>query len=381
MKEFKASDRYGREVGFPIEPKVSVIIPTYNREELIGAAIQSVLAQTYTNVEIIVIDDGSTDNTKNVLERFKGMIRYLWGQHKGTAHARNMGMEAATGKYIAFLDSDDQYYPYKLQVQVEFIESHPEIGMVYTEFSGVEPDGSIDPYHIRKYHPNYEKKGWSYEDIFSEKGEYSSVAVEQPIPFYMGNVFSYTLFGTFISSNTMLFSKEVLKKVGYQNEAYQYGEDYDFTVRIAKYCRAAFLDLPTYKLFYHDNQSTRFAAVENSRDPQKITKWIGLMELFIAVVMENGYNDPEFYSKNKVLVDDRLLSLYCDIGKRWLSNGDSRKARECFKESKRFGSMQSKYRRFYWLSFFPSMISKLYHALGYNYKKVMSSLRGTNGID
>ena len=85
---------------------ISVIIPTYNRSSLISDAIQSVLNQSHRNIEIIVVDDGSTDNTKTVVDSFKGAARYIVTDHRGPAHARNAGMRAAAGEYIAFLDSD-----------------------------------------------------------------------------------------------------------------------------------------------------------------------------------------------------------------------------------------------------------------------------------
>ena len=147
----------------PEKPLVSVVIPTYNRAGFLPDAIGSVLAQSYANIEIIVIDDGSTDNTRSVLQPFEDKIRYLTSNHVGAAHARNMGMMAAKGKYIAFLDSDDQYLPGKLALQIEFLEKNPELKVVCSNFSGKREDGEVDDSFLRRYHFFWERRGLAYK--------------------------------------------------------------------------------------------------------------------------------------------------------------------------------------------------------------------------
>ncbi|HPI71773.1 MAG TPA: glycosyltransferase family 2 protein [bacterium] len=105
-------------------PLVSVVIPTFNRADLLPAAIDSVLGQTYERLEILVVDDGSTDHTMEVLRPYADRIRVIAGEHRGPSAARNLGMRAATGEYLCFLDSDDVYYPYKVQAQVEQMSAH-----------------------------------------------------------------------------------------------------------------------------------------------------------------------------------------------------------------------------------------------------------------
>jgi glycosyltransferase involved in cell wall biosynthesis len=118
-------------------PKVSVIIPTYNRAGLLKRAIQSVLNQIYQDFEIIIVDDASTDNTENVIESFKEhRIRYIKHEsNKGAAVARNTGIKFANENYIAFQDSDDEWLPEKLEKQMEIIEhASPRVGVVYTGY-------------------------------------------------------------------------------------------------------------------------------------------------------------------------------------------------------------------------------------------------------
>lgn len=104
------------------EPAVSVIIPTYNRAGCIGDAIESVLAQTYIDYEIIVVDDGSTDETRKVLERYGDRIRYFYQENAGVSAARNLGVRQARADLIAFLDSDDRWTPVKLKLQIPLMD-------------------------------------------------------------------------------------------------------------------------------------------------------------------------------------------------------------------------------------------------------------------
>ena len=108
-----------------LSPKVSVIIPTYNRAHLIKDAVESVLNQTYQDFELIVIDDGSTDNTKEVLAVYKDKLTYIYQDNQGRSSARNHGIKLVQGEYIAFLDSDDVWFLDKLERQVPVLESAP----------------------------------------------------------------------------------------------------------------------------------------------------------------------------------------------------------------------------------------------------------------
>lgn len=119
---------------------VSVIVPTFNRGDLIGETLQSVLAQTYPSFEVVVIDDGSTDDTKRVVTAFRdARVRYYWQGNSGLpACARNVGIRVARGRYIAFLDSDDLWLHEKLAIQIGYMEAQQECGFSFTngEFFG-----------------------------------------------------------------------------------------------------------------------------------------------------------------------------------------------------------------------------------------------------
>lgn len=124
-------------------PKVSVIIPTYNRGNLIKRAVDSVLSQTFKDFEIIIIDDGSKDDTKEVLAPYMDRVRYVPQANGGISKARNRGIELAQGQYIAFLDSDDYWAPEKLQMQTDILDGNPKIGIVYVRMPIVDEHGNV----------------------------------------------------------------------------------------------------------------------------------------------------------------------------------------------------------------------------------------------
>lgn len=112
-------------------PLVSVVIPTFNRDKYVIESLESVFNQTYTSTEIIVVDDGSTDTTEEILRPYFSRIRYIKKENNGNAAARNTGLDYAKGEYVAFLDSDDIWLPEKLLKQIEFLENNPRCAFVY----------------------------------------------------------------------------------------------------------------------------------------------------------------------------------------------------------------------------------------------------------
>lgn len=120
-------------------PLVSAVIPTYNYGHYVTEAVDSVLAQTYKNVEVIVVDDGSTDDTRDRLAVYGSRIRYIHQQNQGLSAARNTGIKAAGGPFVAFLDSDDLFHPRKLELQMRVFAARPELGLVATGQFSDEP--------------------------------------------------------------------------------------------------------------------------------------------------------------------------------------------------------------------------------------------------
>ena len=124
-------------------PKVSVIIPVYNGERFICDAIESVLAQTYKDFELIVMDDGSQDQTNQRIKGYGHRLTYLYLPNSGQARARNLGHTHSSGEYLAFLDSDDRWYPKMLEVEVRAMDENPQAGLVYSDVGIIDEEGKL----------------------------------------------------------------------------------------------------------------------------------------------------------------------------------------------------------------------------------------------
>ena len=124
------------------QPLVSIVIPAYNRAHLVPDALESCLNQTHPHIEIIVVDDGSTDNTVEMIrEQYGGRVQLIQQRNQGPAIARNTGVEAAQGDFIQFCDTDDQLHPTKIERCLPFLLDQPDVGLVYTRFRFVDSDG------------------------------------------------------------------------------------------------------------------------------------------------------------------------------------------------------------------------------------------------
>jgi glycosyltransferase involved in cell wall biosynthesis len=124
-----------------IKPRISVIIPNFNHTQFISGAIQSVLSQGYCSREIIVVDDGSTDNSREVVAGFGRQVRYIWQENQGLAGARNTGIRAASGEFIGLLDADDQWLPGYLEKMLLLADQHPESALYYCSAQGMDQGG------------------------------------------------------------------------------------------------------------------------------------------------------------------------------------------------------------------------------------------------
>ncbi len=199
------------------EELVSVVIPTYNRGNLIERSVKSVLKQTYKNLEVIVVDDASTDHTGAVVNGIKDpRIRYIRMENNGGAsRARNVGMKASRGRYVAFNDSDDEWLPTKLEKQMKLMhQSEKEnVGCVYCKMTRYfnEIPALKEPQII----PDLERIG------------------ENAI----GDLFYFMQGCMFISTQMLLLKKEVIEEAGYFNEELKNLEDWEFLLRIAQKCK------------------------------------------------------------------------------------------------------------------------------------------------
>ncbi|MFA5309350.1 MAG: glycosyltransferase [Dehalococcoidales bacterium] len=225
--------------------KITVMIPTYNYAQYLGAAIQSVLDQTYQDFEIIVVDDGSTDNTREVVDSFKDTrIRYIRQENRGVAAAANVAIKAATSEYITGIGADDLFLPQNLELKVKIMDARPELGMVYSDVylfddSTGETIGKLwrDP---KGYYP------W-LDPIKAARNPLKEILYK----------------GCFILIQAALIRREVFNKVGCYDESLPTHEDWELVVRILQNYPAEIIDMPLLKMRRHqsnlsDNQEKMY---------------------------------------------------------------------------------------------------------------------------
>lgn len=190
---------------------VSIVIPTYNCGKFISEAIESVLNQSYKYIEIIVVDDGSTDNTKVVLTKYEGKIKYIYQKNSGGTGARNTGIKEATGKYIAFFDADDLWGKEKLERSVEYLEKN-NFDWMYTALKKITMDGKLIENRLMK--PN----AYGYNP---DTGEI--IDIKKGLFYYSKRLPVHT--------NTQVMKKECFEKVGLLDETLLICENTELCVR------------------------------------------------------------------------------------------------------------------------------------------------------
>jgi len=209
------------------KPEVSVIIPAYNGARYICECIESVLNQTYRHFEIIVIDDGSTDNTREVLEPYirNSSIRYFYQDNAGPGAARNFGIKYAQGSYISFCDQDDWYEKDSLEHRLNLYEKHPELGLVCSDFLTA---FMTNDYNEVVYGESYVKELNLLERIPNACIE----TKEKNVYIFNMNVFPEMILAPFVWIGTMMIHKEVFDKVGIFDEKLRWSADTDIQIRI-----------------------------------------------------------------------------------------------------------------------------------------------------
>jgi glycosyltransferase involved in cell wall biosynthesis len=302
---------------------VSVIVPTFDRGHRLVNAVESALAQTFTELEVIVVDDGSTDGTGAlVAERYgtEPRVLYVEQEHAGVARARNTGLARARGEIIAFLDSDDRWRPWKLALQLECLARVPSAGMIWTEMEAIDPSGNPIP-------------GSSLADILDNYGRFSprevlperiALAELAGTPdqlrdrsLYVGDLFASMVVGNLVLPSAALVTRERLERVGGFDESVQVaGEDFDFFLRTCREGPVAFADVPSvlYQVGRSDQLTHRSNGLPLARN------YVRTMEQAIA-------RDPNRIDLSSATMRDGRASGYAWTGLAYLEAGDSRAAR------------------------------------------------------
>jgi len=276
-------------------PKVSVVIPTYNSAATVKEAIESVLCQTYADLEINVIDDGSTDDTEKMVRQFGDRIRYVKQMNQGVSAARNAGIKQARGEYIAFLDSDDIWLPEKLAEEIPFLESDPKLGLVYCDWSVVSGEGVL--------HSSYLKN----------------------LPAVSGYVFDELIQTGFILTSGVVVRRACLDDVGDFDKSLSIAQDYDLWLRISYRWK---VQLVNQCLFTKRNWGGSLSS--NLR--KTALERIALYQKTLRAL-------PNMMPRSRRLVRRQLSLNYWDVGYDDLDNFAFKEARSNFRSSLRYNWM------------------------------------------
>lgn len=256
-------------------PKVSVIIPTHNRAELLKSAIDSVLNQTYHDFEIIVIDDHSTDNTPAVVADFEDpRIKFLQNKGKnGPSISRNLGITHALGEYIAFLDDDDEWIPSKLEKQVAVLDTSKD--------------------NICGIYSNRLKIDQTTGEIYSDDPGADTLK---------GNLLSQLMIKNPIQTSTLVLRKSCLDKVGLFDENMRYMEDRDLWIRLAMHWEFEYIDEPLVSAYYYHGNSHLSRNLEGQTQGREI-----LLKRYQHLLKKNKKRWADLYVC--------LGAQYCQLGK------------------------------------------------------------------
>lgn len=286
-------------------PFVSVILPTYNCANFLSESVGSILSQTYHSYEIIVIDDGSTDNTKEVLHPFMQRITYInLEQNKGLPAARNVGIRSAQGEYIAFIDADDLWLPEKLQTDIEYFEKYRDAGMVYSKHMNIDEKGRVLGGTPKRRLPS----GNIFIQLFSEQN--------------------------FIIASSVIVRKEVFETTGLFDEQLFNCQDWDMWLRIAFYFKVAGINKPLVK-YRHNPRSL-------SKNRNNVLKYQKLVidKIYNTFKAEGNGLCEKVYKK-------RLASHYAKAGRYYLRIGDKGLANENFRLSLKYDPFSFRTIRYY----------------------------------
>lgn len=276
-------------------------MPAYNAGPYIDESIRSVLEQSYKNIELIVVDDGSKDGTPDIAERFGSRVAVLRQQNAGPAAARNRGIAAAKGEFIAFLDADDVWLPGKAATQVQYLRSHPDVGVVFGNF--VRWYAQADGVFTLPSVPNA-------DDV---------VGTPTLVDAHSGWIYRALLLGSVLHIITAMVRRSVIEQIGLFDENLPTGEDYDFWLRVSQKYQAAKLDrtLAFYRM--HSSNITKVPRPENNE-----------YEVLLKSLKKFGHSDPGGTPVDNMALQRRCYDLCFSHGYFHIRDGDPRVAQMAF---------------------------------------------------
>lgn len=256
----------------PSPPQVSVIIPSYNSESYINETLDSILAQTFRDFEILVVDDGSTDRTRDIVAAYGATVRLITQQNAGVCVARNHGIKQARGQYICLVDHDDYWFPHKLSRQLEKLQQHPDVGVVCSWFQYWERNSD----------------GHFPEPSSIDLSKYPDVVSEE----YSGWIYHQFLLDCFMQTSTATFRREVFERCGAFDESLPFSEDWDLWIRISREYKFLTLARPDTLYRQHAQQGNRLVRPIDYRTrllSNAVAKW-GLQSPDGRRLQESSFN-------------------------------------------------------------------------------------------
>jgi len=243
---------------------VSTIIPSYNSASTLAEAIDSVLAQTRRPDEIIVVDDGSTDETSSVCSRFHSVVQHIRQPNSGVAAARNRGVLEARGDLIAFLDADDTWDRRKLQIQLAALSEHPHTQWCAGNCQLMDTDGTLfSNRDIATAVPVFRDAGLTVSEFLAQDMVPGILRVQDAnYPVHIGDAYRLLFYGSFIFPSSVMITKSLYTTLGGFDEAFGFAEDTEFFHRVANAAHLAFVTSPIFN--YRIGQPTSRTAPGNT---------------------------------------------------------------------------------------------------------------------
>ncbi len=275
-------------------PSVSVVIPAYNCAATIRETIASCFAQTLPGIEIIVVDDGSTDATAAVLAEFGSSVRVIHQENRGLAAARNAGLSQARGDFIAWLDADDVAEPQRMEIQSRVLSRYPELVLLHTEFTAF---GELITDTVAPYSPVYYPvlRATMPSHPFYQRLALPGDELETGLPSVLfGNVTAGLISGNFVHPPTIMLRRRDLEAIGPLDESLSSGCDYDFILRASRRGVFGYIDMPLLRYRISPAQmSGRFPAGETMMENAHILRKLRTV-------------DRPYYEENQRMIKRRI---------------------------------------------------------------------------
>jgi len=298
------------------ELSVSVIIPTYNRARHIGRSLRSVLATMSPGDEVIVVDDGSTDNTKQALEPYRDRIRYVLGPHRGVGAARNRGVAEARNPLVAFNDSDDEWFADKLALQRALMRARPDVLFCFSDLGLRDKDGTETHNGLLGWH----RDPRSWNEILGPAVAYSSLASLPPgredFNVHIGSLYETMLRENYVSSQTAVVRREQAGDALRFGEDISIYEDHECFTRLARVGKAAYFDCET--VWQCDHSGPRLTRVDSHYNA---TCRIKMLERTFGA-------DEQFLDRRGERFREMLKAEYLIRARYLIRNGRRKEARE-----------------------------------------------------